>query len=303
MRPCQTEIPVSVQNARVWKSLFRYPCFTHSKIAGSPSRCNWLVKLPSNRGCKQHGHFFLNSDTGTSDYRKTPSRHLRIKQKSVKMTGETEQSAAIMAEKPQIFVERTLAMIKPDAISKTEEIENIILRSGFTILQRRRVHLSPEQASDFYAEHFGKMFFPSLVAYMSSGPVLALVLARENAIPYWRELVGPTNTLKARQTHPDCLRSIYGTDDQRNGLHGSDSMASASREIRFFFSDSVVEPIATGQAAKDYLAKAVNPTLLKGLTNLCKEKPKDPVIWLADWLIQNNPNKPKVGEPVVVEEP
>ena len=219
------------------------------------------------------------------------------------MTGETEQSAAIMAEKPQIFVERTLAMIKPDAISKTEEIENIILRSGFTILQRRRVHLSPEQASDFYAEHFGKMFFPSLVAYMSSGPVLALVLARENAIPYWRELVGPTNTLKARQTHPDCLRSIYGTDDQRNGLHGSDSMASASREIRFFFSDSVVEPIATGQAAKDYLAKAVNPTLLKGLTNLCKEKPKDPVIWLADWLIQNNPNKPKVGEPFVVEEP
>lgn len=70
-------------------------------------------------------------------------------------------------------------------------------------LQKRRVHLTPEQASDFYAEHYGKMFFPSLVAYMSSGPVLAIVIARDQAISYWRELIGPTNALKARQTHPD----------------------------------------------------------------------------------------------------
>ena len=70
-------------------------------------------------------------------------------------------------------------------------------------VQKRRVHLTPEQASDFYAEHYGKLFFPSLVAYMSSGPVLALVVSREKGISYWRELIGPTNTLKARQTHPD----------------------------------------------------------------------------------------------------
>ena len=69
--------------------------------------------------------------------------------------------------------------------------------------QKRRVHLTPEQTSDFYAEHYGKLFFPSLVAYMSSGPVIAMVLARENAIAYWRELVGPTNAIKARETHPD----------------------------------------------------------------------------------------------------
>ena len=60
---------------------------------------------------------------------------------------------------PQIFVERTLAIVKPDAIEKAEEIEDIILRTGFTILQRRRVHLTPEQASDFYAEHYGMRFF------------------------------------------------------------------------------------------------------------------------------------------------
>lgn len=69
--------------------------------------------------------------------------------------------------------------------------------------QKRRVHLTPEQASDFYAEHYGKLFFPSLVAYMSSGPIIALVIAKDSAIAHWRELIGPTNTIKARQTHPD----------------------------------------------------------------------------------------------------
>uniref|UniRef100_A0A0B7BLA3 Nucleoside diphosphate kinase homolog 5 n=1 Tax=Arion vulgaris TaxID=1028688 RepID=A0A0B7BLA3_9EUPU len=205
----------------------------------------------------------------------------------------------ITMEPPHIYVERTLAIIKPDVLHNSEEIEDIILRSGFAILQKRRVHLTPEQASDFYAEHYGKLFFPSLVAYMSSGPIIALMIARDHAISYWRELIGPTNTLKARQTHPECLRAIYGTDDQKNALHGSDSFTSSQREIRFFFPDSIIEPVAIGQAAKDYLSKSVNPTLLKGLTDLAKKKPEDPVLWLADWLLENNPNKPKIRNPIV----
>ncbi|KAK6187437.1 hypothetical protein SNE40_005468 [Patella caerulea] len=208
----------------------------------------------------------------------------------------------IKMEAPHIYVEQTLAIVKPDCIHKAEEIEDIILRSGFAVLKKRRVHLTPEQASDFYAEHYGKLFFPSLVAYMSSGPVVALVISRDRAISYWRELIGPTNTYKARQTHPDCLRSLYGTDDQRNALHGSDGFSSSQREIRFFFPDSIVEPIAVGQAAKDYLSKVVNPTLLKGLTAVCKQKPRDPLVWLADWLLENNPNKPSVKD-LIVQEP
>lgn len=141
-------------------------------------------------------------------------------------------------EKPHIYVERTLAIIKPDATEREEEIKDIILRSGFTILQRRKVHLTPEQASEFYAEHYGKLFFPSLIAYMSSGPVVAIALSKDKAISHWRQLLGPTNTFKARETNPDSLRAIYGTDDQRNALHGSDSYSSAEREIRFFFPDS-----------------------------------------------------------------
>jgi len=75
--------------------------------------------------------------------------------------------------------------------------------------------------------------------------------------------------------------------------------SSSQREIRFFFPDCIVEPVATGQAAKDYLSKSVNPTLLKGLTDLAKKKPEDPVLWLADWLLENNPNKPRVRNPIV----
>ncbi|KAF5396128.1 Nucleoside-diphosphate kinase [Paragonimus heterotremus] len=200
------------------------------------------------------------------------------------------------ADFPHILVERTLAIIKPDAVIVADEIEEKILQNGFFIIQKRRVQLSPEQASEFYAEHYGKMFFPSLVSYMSSGPVVALVLAKENAIAAWRELIGPTNSIKAKSIAPLSIRALYGTDDQQNAVHGSDSFTSAEKEIRFFFPDTVMEPIPVRTAAKDYLARYVNPTLLKGLTEVCKQKPKDPVPWFADWLLQNNPNKPSIND-------
>ncbi|XP_029515408.1 nucleoside diphosphate kinase homolog 5 isoform X1 [Oncorhynchus nerka] len=203
---------------------------------------------------------------------------------------------------PRIYVERTLALIKPDAIHQAEEIEDIILRSGFTILQKRKLQLSPEQCSDFYAEQYGKLFFPSLTAFMSSGPIIALALARDQAIAHWRTIIGPVNCTKARETHPECLRAKYGTSDLRNAVHGSDSFSSAEREIKFMFPNSVIEPIPMGEAAKDYLGRFVSPTLLSGLTELCKQKPVDPFTWLADWLVRNNPNKPQIFDGATGEE-
>uniref|UniRef100_A0A8C5QE76 Catenin alpha-1 n=2 Tax=Leptobrachium leishanense TaxID=445787 RepID=A0A8C5QE76_9ANUR len=140
---------------------------------------------------------------------------------------------------PQIYVERTLALIKPDALHKAEEIEDIILRCGFYIVQKRKIHLIPEQCSDFYSEQYGKMFFPTLTAFMSSGAIIALILARHNAISYWKELMGPSNSLKAKETHPDCLRALYGTDDLRNAVHGSNCFTSAEREIGFIFPEEM----------------------------------------------------------------
>ncbi|KAM8763981.1 nucleoside diphosphate kinase homolog 5 isoform 1-T1 [Rhynchonycteris naso] len=203
---------------------------------------------------------------------------------------------------PQIYVEKTLAIIKPDIVDKEEEIQDIILRSGFTIIQRRKLRLSPEQCSNFYVEQYGKMFFPNLTAYMSSGPLVAMILGRHKAISYWKELLGPSNSLIAKETHADSLRAIYGTDELRNALHGSYDFAAAEREIRFMFPEVIVEPIPIGQAAKDYLNLYVTPTLLKGLTELCKQKPADPCIWLADWLLKNNPNKPKLCHLPIAEE-
>lgn len=196
---------------------------------------------------------------------------------------------------PQIYVERTLAIIKPDAVARAVEIEDIIIRAGFSILQRRQVQLTPEQASDFYSEHFGKKIFSSLVEYMSNGPIICLLLARHQAINMWDELIGPSNTFKAQEICPDSIRAIYGQDELQNAVHGSENQICAEREIRFFFPETILEPIITGQSAKDYLAKTVNPTLLKGLTQLSKLKPADPVGWLAEWLQNNNPNKPKIN--------
>ncbi|XP_029918322.1 nucleoside diphosphate kinase homolog 5 [Myripristis murdjan] len=202
----------------------------------------------------------------------------------------------------RIYVERTLALIKPDAIHKAEEIEDIILKSGFTILQKRRLQLSPQECSDFYADQFGQPFFPSLTAFMSSGPIMALTLACDNAVAHWKAIIGPDNSAKARETHPQCLRARYGTSDLHNALHGSETLTAAEREIKYIFPNSVIEPIPMGDAAKEYLSKYVNPTLLRGLTELCKLKPLNPCIVLADWLIKNNPNKPQIYEGTIVEE-
>uniref|UniRef100_A0A8D3C499 Nucleoside diphosphate kinase B n=1 Tax=Scophthalmus maximus TaxID=52904 RepID=A0A8D3C499_SCOMX len=137
---------------------------------------------------------------------------------------------------PRIYVQRTLALIKPDAFDKREEIEDIILKSGFIVL--RKLQLSPEQCSDFYADQYGKIFFPNLTAFMSSGPIIALTLARENAIAHWKTLIGPVLSNKTRETHPECLRAKYGTSELQNALHGSESFRAAEREIKFIFPNS-----------------------------------------------------------------
>ncbi|XP_037252498.1 nucleoside diphosphate kinase homolog 5 isoform X2 [Falco rusticolus] len=108
-------------------------------------------------------------------------------------------------------------------------------RSSRPRRQKRKLQLSPEQCSNFYADQYGKGFFPNLTAYMSSGPLVAMILARHCAVSYWKELLGPSNSVTARRTHPHSLRAIYGTDDLRNALHGSLSISSAEREIRFMF--------------------------------------------------------------------
>ncbi|ESO12953.1 hypothetical protein HELRODRAFT_62917 [Helobdella robusta] len=195
-----------------------------------------------------------------------------------------------------ITIEKTLAIIKPDAFEKEYEILDTILRNGFFVLNKMKIHLSPEQASEFYEEHYNKSFFSRLIHYISSGYIIVLVLGKQNAVLDWRNLIGPTDSEKARESHPHSLRALYGKDKEVNAFHGSDSLESAKREIKFFFPNLVEEPVALENDARYFMQKYVNPTLLKGLTALCHKKPENPVVWLADWLTNNNPNKPRIQE-------
>ena len=112
----------------------------------------------------------------------------------------------------------------------------------------------------------------------SSDDIIVMVLAKPDAIQEWRNLIGPTNPTRAREESPASLRARYGHDQTKNAVHGSDHYHTAEREIRFMFPQSVTEPIYTGLLARDYLKKYVNPILLKGLTELSKEKPHEPTV-------------------------
>ncbi|XP_043703819.1 probable nucleoside diphosphate kinase 5 isoform X2 [Telopea speciosissima] len=130
-------------------------------------------------------------------------------------------------------------MIKPDGFSGnyTAEIKRVILKSGFNILNEKIVHLDEENVTVFYAEHSKRTFFPNLVKYMTSGPVVVMVLEKVGAISDWRALIGPTDAQKAKITHPDSIRALCGLNSERNCVHGSDSPHSATREISFFFGE------------------------------------------------------------------
>lgn len=132
-------------------------------------------------------------------------------------------------------VERTLSIIKPDAVAKNA-IGAIYARfeeAGLKIVAARMMHLSDAQAGGFYAEHAERPFFKDLVAFMTSGPVIVQVLEGENAVAKNRELMGATNPKEAA---PGTIRADFAESIDANAVHGSDSTTSAAREVAYFFS-------------------------------------------------------------------
>jgi nucleoside-diphosphate kinase len=131
-------------------------------------------------------------------------------------------------------LQRTLTIIKPDAVEKGAigEITAILQNAGFRIVGMKMLHLTKPQAEGFYAVHAGKSFFGSLTDFMSSGPVLAMALEKENAIAELRELMGATNPAKAGD---GTIRKKFATDIERNAIHGSDADDTARFELSYFF--------------------------------------------------------------------
>lgn len=130
--------------------------------------------------------------------------------------------------------ERTLAIIKPDAVKK-RVIGKVLTRiedEGFEIRDLKMLHLTKERAQGFYAVHKDKPFFDSLTSFMSSGRIVVLLLERENAIAHWRGVMGATDPALAK---PGTIRRDLGFSVERNALHGSDAPATAEFEIGYFF--------------------------------------------------------------------
>ena len=133
-------------------------------------------------------------------------------------------------------MERTLSIIKPDAMERNLEnkIKDIFIKNSFEILKEKKVKLEKKDAEEFYKVHETKPFYNDLCNYLSSGPVLVMVLKKENAIADNRELMGATNPQDAA---PGTIRKEFGISIDKNSVHGSDSKDNAEKEISFFFKD------------------------------------------------------------------
>jgi len=138
-------------------------------------------------------------------------------------------------------VERTLSIIKPDAVGKNVigDIVSRFEKGGLRVVAMKMLQLDEKSAGGFYAEHEGKPFFADLMEFMTSGPVIVQVLEGENAIARNRELMGATNPAEAEA---GTIRADFAKSIDANAVHGSDSPASAEREVGYFFSDEEVCP-------------------------------------------------------------
>ena len=131
-------------------------------------------------------------------------------------------------------LERTLCIIKPDAIERELEnkIKNIFLENKLNIIDSKKIQISKEEAEKFYKVHQTKPFYEKLCSYLSSGPIIAIILDGENAIQKNRDLMGATDPKKAKD---GTIRKLYGISIDKNSVHGSDSSENAKAEIDFFF--------------------------------------------------------------------
>ena len=140
----------------------------------------------------------------------------------------------------------TLAIIKPDAVQagNAGKILALLEGAGFVIRAARLVRLTPAQAEAFYAVHRDRPFYRSLVAFMSSGPALALALERDDAVARLRAVIGTTDPAEAA---PGTVRRLYAESKERNAIHASDSAETAQREVAFFFADGELRELGPGR--------------------------------------------------------
>ena len=131
-------------------------------------------------------------------------------------------------------LEQTLSIIKPDAVERNlvNEIKAIFLKNNLKIKEDKKIHITKDEAAEFYKVHQSKPFYDDLCSYLSSGPIVAMILEGKNAVLFNRELMGATDP---KQAEDKTIRKLYGISIDKNSVHGSDSIENAKKEINFFF--------------------------------------------------------------------
>ena len=131
-------------------------------------------------------------------------------------------------------LEETLSIIKPDAVERNlvDEIKNIFIKNNLKIKDSKKIHITKDEAAEFYKVHQSKPFYNDLCAYLSSGPIVVMILEGQNAIFKNRDLMGATNPKDAEE---NTIRKLFGISIDKNSVHGSDSVENAKKEIDFFF--------------------------------------------------------------------
>ena len=135
-------------------------------------------------------------------------------------------------------LEQTLSIIKPDAVERNlaEEIKNIFVKNRLNIKDSKKIHITKDEAAEFYKVHQSKPFYNDLCSYLSSGPIIVMILEGENAVLANRKLMGTTNPKEADE---NTIRKLYGISKDKNSVHGSDSIDNAKSEIKFFFKNQI----------------------------------------------------------------
>ena len=133
-------------------------------------------------------------------------------------------------------LEQTLSIIKPDAVERNlqEEIKNMFKKNGFNLINEKKIHILKSEAEQFYKVHETKPFYNDLCEYLSSGPIIVIILEKENAVAENRKIMGATDPKNADE---GTIRNKYGISIDKNSVHGSDSGENAKKEIDFFFSN------------------------------------------------------------------
>jgi adenylate kinase family enzyme/nucleoside diphosphate kinase len=216
-------------------------------------------------------------------------------------------------------LQRTLCIVKPSAMPSLLQIRMMIQEAGFTVLKEKQTVLTDDRACEFYREFKDQPSFGATIREACSGPCCIMVLCRLQAVSVLKQLMGPPRVDEAVAKRPRSIRAMYGTDGQRNAVHGSATAKAAAREVQYFFPELGGDPVPADGEVRDFLFRksakasmdlkslpdagsstdfAVDPTLQqllsKGLMALCQVQPKGlaAVKWLSRWLDENNPNKP-----------